>query len=110
MGLSGGDFGKVRKDLAATVDFSTVGMTRQKAVEKIAGQLKLPLKLDADVARALADDKLEDELSGLSCGTALACVLRPAGYSMAPRAAGGQNVYTVVKSRRQAGRLRTSPA
>jgi len=98
LGLTGADFGKVRKDLATTVDFSTVGMTRQRAVEKIAGQLKLPLKLDADVARALADDKLEDQLNGLSCGTALACVLRPAGYSMAPRAAGGQIVYAVVKS------------
>jgi hypothetical protein len=98
LGLTGGDFGKIRKDLAATVDFSTVGMTRQKAVEKIADQLKLPLKLDADITHTLADDKLEDQLTGLSCGTALACVLRPAGYSMAPRAAGGQIVYTVVRS------------
>ena len=80
------------------MDFSTVGMTRQKAVEKIADQLKLPLKLDADVARALADDKIEDDLSDLSCGTALACVLRPAGYSVAPRAVGGQIAYAVVKA------------
>ena len=99
------DFTKVRKDLAATVDFSTVGMTRRKAVEKIAAQLELPLRLDADIARELADDKVEDQLKGLSCGTALACVLRPAGYSMAPRAAAGQIVYTVVKAEGHAGRL-----
>ena len=98
LGLSGGDFNKVRKDLATPVGFSTVGMTSQKAVEKIAGQLKMPLKLDADVARALADDKIEDDLSDLSCGTALACVLRPAGYSVAPRAVGGQIAYAVVKA------------
>ena len=46
----------------------------------------------------MADDNVEDELKGLSCGTALACVLRPAGYSMAPRAVGGQIVYAVVKA------------
>jgi hypothetical protein len=96
LGLSSGDFNKVRKDLAATVDFSTVGMTRRRAVEKIGQQLELPLRLDADVARELADNKIEDELKGLSCGTALACLLRPAGYSMAPRAADGRIGYTVV--------------
>jgi len=97
-GLSGDDFGKVRKDLATPVGFATPGMTRQQVVEKIAGQLKLPLKLDADVARDLGNDKLEDELTDLSCGTALACVLRPAGYCMMPQAEGGQTSYTVVKS------------
>jgi hypothetical protein len=98
LGLSGGDFTKVRKDLALPVDFSTLSMTRRKAVEKIAAQVASPLRLDADVARELADDKVEDELKGLSCGTALACVLRPSGYAMAPRAAGGQIVYTLMKA------------
>ena len=98
LGLSGNDFKKVHRDLAATVDFSTVGMTRAKAVQKIAALVNLPLKLDADIARELADDKVEDELKGVSSGTALACVLRPAGYAMAPRAAGGQIVYTIVKA------------
>jgi hypothetical protein len=97
-GLSGEDFAKIRRDLATPVGFATLGMTRQQAVEKIAGQLKLPLKLDADVARALGNDKLEDELTDLSCGTALACVLRPAGYSMTPQVSGGQTAYVVVKS------------
>jgi hypothetical protein len=98
LGLSSADFNKVRKDLATTVDFSTVGMTRQKAVEKIAGQLKLPLKFDANLTNVWADDKIEDQLSGVSCGTALGCLLRPAGYSMAPRAVAGQIAYAVVRS------------
>ena len=75
-------------------------MTRQKVVEKIAGQLKLPLKLDAETAQALADDKVEDELTDLTCGTALACVLRPAGYSMVPRDASGELACAVVKAER----------
>ena len=97
-GLSGADFAKVRKDLATPVGFATLGMTRQQVVEKIAGQLKLPLRLDADVAQALANDKLEDDLSDLSCGTALACVLRPAGYCLMPQTENGQTAYAVVKS------------
>ena len=67
-------------------------------MRKIAEQLRLPLRLDADVARDLADDKVEDELKGLSCGTAVACLLRPAGYSMTPRAVNGQIVYAVVQA------------
>jgi hypothetical protein len=97
-GLSGDDFAKIRRDLATPVGFATLGMTRQQVVEKIAGQLKLPLKLDADVARALGNDKLEDELTDLSCGTALACVLRPVGYCMTPQVSDGQMAYVVGKS------------
>jgi hypothetical protein len=97
-GLTGDDFKRVRKDLATTVEFSTVGMTRQAAIDKIAALLKTPLQADVDAARELADEKIEDELSGLSAGTALACLLRPAGFSLAPRMAAGQLVYAVVRS------------
>lgn len=98
LGLSGNDFVKIHRDLAAIVDYSTVGMTRRKVVGKIATQVSIPLRLDADAARELADEKVEDELKGVSCGTALACVLRPADYAMTPRLVGGQIVYTVAKS------------
>ncbi len=98
LGLSDADFTKVRKDLAAPVDFSTAGMTRRRAVEKIATQLTMPLRFDANLARELADEKVENELKGLSCGTALACALRPAGYRMAPRSVGGRIAYTLVKA------------
>jgi hypothetical protein len=97
-GLSGDDFAKVRKDLAASVGFDTLGMTRQKVVEKIAGQLRFSLALEADVARALADDKVEDGLRNISRGTALACVFRPAGYCLAPRVEKGEISYSVVKA------------
>jgi hypothetical protein len=99
-GLTAAQLDRVRKDLAAPVGFSTQGMTRQKMVEKIADQLKLPLRLDAETAQALADDKVEDELTDLTCGTALACVLRPAGYCLVPRDAGGELACAVVKAER----------
>jgi hypothetical protein len=97
-GLSSADFKNVQKDLGTSVGFATQGMTRREVVEKIAGRLKLPLKLEADVASSLSSDKLEDELSELSCGTALAAVLRSAGYRLLPQTSGGQTTYTIIKS------------
>jgi hypothetical protein len=97
-GLTARELARFRKDLAAPVGFNTRGMTRQRAVEKIAGQLKLPLMLDADAAQALADDKVEDDLSEVARGTALACMLRPAGYGLLPRVAGGEAAHAVVKA------------
>ena len=94
-GLLASQFDKIREDLATPVGFSTQGITCQQAVEKMAERLKLPLKLETEAARALADEKLDEDLSGLSCGTALAYVLRLAGYGLLPRTAG----YAVVKAR-----------
>jgi hypothetical protein len=98
LGLSGDDFSRVRKDLGTPIEFSTLNMTCRQVVQKIAGQLKFQVKLDADIASVLADDKVQDELTGLSCGTAIACVLRPAGYWMTPRAEAGTTVYEISKA------------
>ena len=95
LGLSASQFDKIRDDLATPVGFATHGMTGQQAVQKITERLKLPLTLETEAARALADEKLDEDLSGLSCGTALAYVLRLAGYGLLPHAAG----YAAVKAR-----------
>lgn len=97
-GLSAAEFQKVRADLATSVGSPTQGLTRRQVVQNIAARLKLPLKLDADVARALSDDKVVEDLGNFACGTALAYVLRPAGYCLVPHAAGGETAYMVVKS------------
>ncbi len=77
---------------------ATQGIARRQVLANIAGQLKLPLKLDSQAAAPLGDDKVEEDLTELTCGTALACVLRPAGYCMVPRATGGELAYAVVKA------------
>jgi hypothetical protein len=100
-GLSAAELDRVRKDLATAVGFRTQGIARQEVVRKIAGQLKLPLRLEAGAAEAFGDDKVEDQLSGLSCGTALACALRPASYCLVPRVENGELGYAAVKA--QAG-------
>jgi hypothetical protein len=74
-------------------------MTRRQAIEKIGRQLMLPLQIDQRQLQAMdEDDKLTDELLGVSSGTALAYILRPRGLSLVPRQSGGRAVYTVVEA------------
>lgn len=98
-GLAASQLEKVRADLAKTVGFSTKGMSRADAVDKIAGRLALKLTVEGRLGEAgQDDDKIEEELSGLSCGTALACILRPPGFCMAPNESGESLGYTVKKA------------
>ena len=95
-GLTASQLEKVNADLSKAVGFSTKGMTRSEAVNKIAGQLGLPLKIEG--ALADGDDKIEEELSGFSSGTALACILRPIGSCMVPAGRGETLSYAVKKA------------
>ena len=94
-GLTGEQFEKVREELAKPVGFSTRGMSRSQAVEKLGRQLNVPPAMDPAVAEAIGDDKVEEELQDLSCGTSLACLVRPAGLCLVARQAG----LAVVKAR-----------
>jgi hypothetical protein len=95
-GLTLKQFEKVHDDLAKPVGFSTKGMSRADAVAKIGGQLGFPLRVEGKIP---GDDKIEEELSELSCGTALACIVRPAGFAMTPHEAGESLAYTVAKAK-----------
>ncbi|MGD0896930.1 MAG: hypothetical protein ABR915_03780 [Thermoguttaceae bacterium] len=96
LGLSAKQFHEVHDDLARPLGFSTRGITRAEAVQKIASRLRLALRIEGPLADG--DDKIEEELSGLSSGTALACILRPIGFAMVPRAGGGAVTYAVAKA------------
>jgi hypothetical protein len=97
-GLTATQFDRAHEDLATPVGFTTEGAACRQVVEKIAKRLKGPLKLDPAAAQAMADEKVTDELLDLSCGTALAYVLRSAGYGLLPRVAGGELTYDLVKN------------
>jgi hypothetical protein len=119
-GLTAAQFEKVKKDLAVPVGFSTAGSARRDVMEKIARKLSFPLRFEDSLlpspetgeglgVRAgrgetpkftpgLDEDKVEDEVSELSCGTALACLLRPAEYCFIPQSAGNQIKYSVLKT------------
>ncbi len=66
--------------------FSTKGLRPEQAIEKIHAQLKTPLMIDRAIEKAIAaDDPVRDEFLGLSAGTALAAIARPAGGVVVPR-------------------------
>jgi hypothetical protein len=96
-GLSGPQFQRVRKELSQPVGFSTKGMGRRQLIQKLAGRLLLPVQMAPDVLEAIEDDDVvAEELSSLSCGTALACVVRPLGMCMVPRESGTRGLACVV--------------
>ena len=95
-GLTGSQLEKINADLSKTVGFSTKGMTRSESVNKIAGQLGLVLKIEDTLAQG--NDPIEEELSGFSSGTALACILRPIGFCMVPCESGETLSYAVRKA------------
>jgi hypothetical protein len=85
-GLSPKQFDDLNRQLSAPVGFAAKGLRPEKAIEQIRGTLMLPLTIDPAIAQALAADELvRDELEGLSLGTALAAIARPAGGVLLPR-------------------------
>lgn len=96
-GLPVSQFEAVRSDLAQAVPGSTQGRTRTAAVRQIAAALQSPLRGDASQAAALDADTVAEELDGLTCGTALACILRPAGLALVPQAAGDRVELRIVR-------------
>ncbi len=101
-GLSPRQLEQVRKELSTAVDVSTQGKDRADAARKIAAGLSLALRLDASSLEALKGDPVAEDLSGLSAGTALACVLRPAGLCLVPRVGASGRVELAVRPSREA--------
>jgi len=98
-GLPAAQFAAVREDLSRPLTFATAGLSRRDVAERIGRGLATPLKLDPGAAEALAADRVAEELTGLSSGTALAYVLRPMGYCLVPRSSGSGVVCTVTRAR-----------
>jgi len=88
----------VHEALAGPVRFSTLGMSPQEAVEKIAAQVSLKLLVSAPAQRALAsEEKIGEELQGISSGTALAAVVRPLGLVLVPEKGAGNEMQLQIK-------------
>ncbi len=90
-GLTTGQFDALRKDLARPVRFATKDKPRAEVMEKLAAELGHEVALEAGAREALKEaGDLSENLEGVAYGTALACLLRPAGLGLAPRPAGGK--------------------
>ncbi|MFP6657419.1 MAG: hypothetical protein VB853_04500 [Pirellulales bacterium] len=99
-GLSPQRLKQVDTDLRVAVRQPTKGVEATEVVKLLGAGLRYPLRLDASATRALAiDGKVRDQLRGLSTGTALAAVLRPAGLVLRPRFVSGKLEYAIVDAR-----------
>lgn len=98
-GLVAKQLEQVHDDLKKPVEFSTQGIAAAKAVREVGRQLKYTLLVDETAKGALADTKVVDELQGVSSGTALAAMLRPAGLVLEPvRPPGEELRYRIGKA------------
>jgi hypothetical protein len=99
-GLTKTQLDQVTSDLKRPVEFSTKGIKPTDVAKKLVAGLKIKTTLHGDAKRALdEDDPVRDELRGLSSGTALAAVLRPAGAMLRPtKPAGGEVGYRIEPS------------
>ncbi len=96
-GLTRQQFAEILENARQPVGFSTKGLQRAEAVERLSRRLRLPIEIPKALAAA-ADDVVAEELSEVSCGTALACLLRPAGYCLVPRSVDGRAGFAIVQS------------
>jgi hypothetical protein len=99
-GLPEEKFTKLKGDLAQTVGFSTKGGRADEVVARIAAPLSHRLSIDSSAAKALAaGETVLDELSGVSCGSALAAAIRPAGLVLVPRQTGDEIELIITSSK-----------
>jgi hypothetical protein len=105
-GLTPGQLAEVTKDLMRPLAFSTKGVKPLDAVEKILQSLQIRAIVDHQTRQALlADDPVRDELVGLSSGTALAAILRPAGAALTPLKPDGEPVQYRLIPAQNAGQV-----
>jgi hypothetical protein len=97
MGLTESQLRSVCEKLATRVDFTTSGQPADQVAEKIAAKLTPPLKIDANVMHALTNEKVTEDLNEFSSGTALAYVLKLAGYGITPKISKGTITFSVAK-------------
>jgi len=102
-GLTRSQMAAVLADLAGPIGVSTHNRPRADVVRKIVHRLKLPVHVEEKLLPTDEDDRVEEELAGVACGTGLAAVLRGAGLALVPRmgTTGPEYVITAARGRRE---------
>jgi hypothetical protein len=88
----------VHEGLAVKVNFVTTGKTTKEVVQGIAEIISLKLKVEPAVRGAFGDEKVTDELLGMSAGTALAAAIRPLGLVLVPEKDGNDVMLKIADS------------
>jgi hypothetical protein len=98
--LSDKALGELVDRLAVRVQQSTKDQPPSRVVQQIGRDVTVPLKMDRAVDdRLRSGNRVTDELSGLSSGTALAAVLRPLGLGLVPKDEAGTIRLEVTSAR-----------
>ena len=98
-GLTDKQLVMVHEQLTRPVGFSTRGRKNSEVVQRIAGQLDLPVTFDASARPAMAGrEVVVEEMQLLSSGTVMAAVLRPLGLVLVPDRPQGQPVRLLITS------------
>jgi len=102
-GLTAEQLVALHQALAPAVNFETAALTAKDTIRGIATCIQVPITIDPNAMRAFAKNPPTfDELRGVSCGTALAAVVRPLGLVVVPRATDGGGVELLVTDFRNA--------
>lgn len=98
-GLTRPQFDQIFRELAATVDHTTVGVGPRSLLDELSANSKIAVEFDPGVEQLVAAAKpLGVEMHGLSLGTVLAAALRKADLQLAPEGLRGQPlVYRVSR-------------
>ncbi|MDO4856817.1 MAG: hypothetical protein Q4A17_02605 [Thermoguttaceae bacterium] len=73
------------RELSVPVDFRTKGFPRKLVLKQMLQSFRLPIRVPSGLKKAFdPEDLVEEELKGVSRGTALAYVLRYIGYCVQP--------------------------
>lgn len=104
-GLTAKQFDETKLALSTPVTLATKDVRPEKVIEQIRGTLTIPLSIDPDIEKAIAaDDPVRDELKGISVGTAMAAIVRPAGGVLLPRA-GDKGIELMLAKPQAAGEM-----
>jgi hypothetical protein len=100
-GLTGEELVSLHESLATRVSESTKGEDPKDVIRRIASRIRTRVVVGPAARGAFVEgDTVYDELQGVSCGTALAAVVRPAGLVVVPSKVGSEIQLSVVDSRR----------
>ncbi len=100
-GLSARELARLRQLLSPAVAQATRGVARSEVFARLQRQCPLPLRVPPGFAAVLDREggPVQVELQGLALGTALACVLRPAGYVLVVEKNGASFQLAAVPAR-----------
>lgn len=95
-GLNIVQFEQVRQDMSRPVEVSTKSRPRAELVETLVSSLSYPTVFDPQARQRLGRDLWEEELQGLTTGTALAYILRYDGLALVPQSTVNGIRYQIV--------------